>query len=502
MSEVSIFAVELDRLIHQDATKWFVPILSRRPSDLSVGLMIYLLMDIYKYTRKFIFFEAENVIKEFDYLIDRTKYPTHYPQYFACLADECYPNPAYLSLESIQKLHSIPVSLVSLGIKSEGDNSAMRNQKENTFYVVSDNLFSCFEKIDNFDSFCHFVNLFTKCGIQSQKKSISVLESMFYYKIDTKLSQPHSVCPSDITCSLFPRFIPTAGKKKVIISTGKVYGEFRNYCYMDLATTEKPEITTDIKMDKLVINRISKVNFTYLLNTAFYKKESIGNLRVYFTYDINEKSDQGSKRFIFRSSIPPGYIVEHDTYLNHPYSIESKDPVVLPVECLDIENLRFEASNFLHTLIPDYQTQKFIWSFDGSQLLDILNAIPNFDYKFSSQQKEVIMTGSDCMVVGRSGTGKTTCALMRMVAIRLLEIAKKNRMKGIKRIRYEDICEGMFRVTHSVFCKDGLHHGVSTPREVCKQDVRSSDELSEGLATPQTKAKRKERRARKRRRRR
>ena len=45
------------------------------------------------------------------------------------------------------------------------------------------------------------------------------------------------------------------------------------------------------------------------------------------------------------------------------------------------------------------------------------------------------------LVVGRSGTGKTTCAVMRMIGYRLLEIAKRNLQNGVRKIRHEDLCD-------------------------------------------------------------
>ena len=67
--------------------------------------------------------------------------------------------------------------------------------------------------------------------------------------------------------------------------------------------------------------------------------------------------------------------------------------------------------------------KSYLSSFDfknGKVLVDFLNKIPNLEsvkFKLSEEECEVVGENSNLIVIGRSGTGKTTCALMRMFAI-------------------------------------------------------------------------------------
>lgn len=41
-------------------------------------------------------------------------------------------------------------------------------------------------------------------------------------------------------------------------------------------------------------------------------------------------------------------------------------------------------------------------------------------FKLSEEEEDVVGDNSNLIVIGRSGTGKTTCALMRMFAIEII----------------------------------------------------------------------------------
>ena len=59
-----------------------------------------------------------------------------------------------------------------------------------------------------------------------------------------------------------------------------------------------------------------------------------------------------------------------------------------------------------------------IISFEKSaELIPFLENIPNFTYKLSKQEKQVIELKGNVVVIGRSGTGKTTCALLRLFSL-------------------------------------------------------------------------------------
>jgi hypothetical protein len=55
-----------------------------------------------------------------------------------------------------------------------------------------------------------------------------------------------------------------------------------------------------------------------------------------------------------------------------------------------------------------------------------LRRIPNFKFEFTDDQLSMINSKSKrTLIIGRSGTGKSTCAILRMLAIDLLFIGKK-----------------------------------------------------------------------------
>jgi len=58
-----------------------------------------------------------------------------------------------------------------------------------------------------------------------------------------------------------------------------------------------------------------------------------------------------------------------------------------------------------------------------------LEKVPNFKFKLTNQQREVLFTNGNLIIVGRSGTGKTTCAMLRLFGIEYLsKIREINRM--------------------------------------------------------------------------
>ena len=77
---------------------------------------------------------------------------------------------------------------------------------------------------------------------------------------------------------------------------------------------------------------------------------------------------------------------------------------------------------------------------DLKNVLSVLRRIPNFNLEFSEKQKSMLTQDNKAVVViGRSGTGKTTCAILRMVAIDLLYIAAQKLKMGEKSLKSEDI---------------------------------------------------------------
>lgn len=55
----------------------------------------------------------------------------------------------------------------------------------------------------------------------------------------------------------------------------------------------------------------------------------------------------------------------------------------------------------------------------GNNFVKLLTSIPNFKIKLTEQQKEAVSQTGNVVILGRSGTGKTTCSILRMFAAEL-----------------------------------------------------------------------------------
>lgn len=83
--------------------------------------------------------------------------------------------------------------------------------------------------------------------------------------------------------------------------------------------------------------------------------------------------------------------------------------------------------------------------FKNLDLMAILEKIPGLDLNMSKEQINAInSTNEVTMISGRSGTGKSTIALLRMVALDLLYIAKKSINKGLVEIKSSEIKRKLF----------------------------------------------------------
>lgn len=78
----------------------------------------------------------------------------------------------------------------------------------------------------------------------------------------------------------------------------------------------------------------------------------------------------------------------------------------------------------------------------AAKLVELLEKIPNFKLKLTSQERDVIGQGGNVLAIGRSGTGKTTCAILRIFSMEILFKIRvslyKNRLEGLlKDTRFE-----------------------------------------------------------------
>ena len=56
----------------------------------------------------------------------------------------------------------------------------------------------------------------------------------------------------------------------------------------------------------------------------------------------------------------------------------------------------------------------------AGKLVELLEKIPNFAIKLTDEEKTVVGAPGNLLVIGRSGTGKTTCAILRLFAMEML----------------------------------------------------------------------------------
>jgi Lhr-like helicase len=64
--------------------------------------------------------------------------------------------------------------------------------------------------------------------------------------------------------------------------------------------------------------------------------------------------------------------------------------------------------------------KRFVDFQSAKSLVELLTKIPNFKVNLTPQEKNVIGENGNVLVIGRSGTGKTTCAVLRLFSIEML----------------------------------------------------------------------------------
>ena len=77
---------------------------------------------------------------------------------------------------------------------------------------------------------------------------------------------------------------------------------------------------------------------------------------------------------------------------------------------------------------------------ENQKMEKILRRVPGFSFDFTNDQLKMLNNGNKrAIVIGRSGTGKSTCAVLRMLAIDLLYIAKKCLKEKKDRVEADDL---------------------------------------------------------------
>ncbi|KAK0198015.1 hypothetical protein F5146DRAFT_1130959 [Armillaria mellea] len=99
-------------------------------------------------------------------------------------------------------------------------------------------------------------------------------------------------------------------------------------------------------------------------------------------------------------------------------------PGVLPSEIEDLPNIRPEETAQIHSRLVVEKYVTFSQPFLNTILADVEATFP---YMVSSQEKRIIEHPKSCYVIGRSGTGKTTTMLFKMLLIeRTFQLMESN----------------------------------------------------------------------------
>jgi hypothetical protein len=93
-------------------------------------------------------------------------------------------------------------------------------------------------------------------------------------------------------------------------------------------------------------------------------------------------------------------------------------------------------------------------------LLSFLEKIPNFTLKLTPEERLLITTAGNILCIGRSGTGKTTSAVLRLFALELL-----------------------FKVRSSFFFKKDSGNSLKDSRNFTSEDAESSTGLHSVIVT-------------------
>jgi hypothetical protein len=84
--------------------------------------------------------------------------------------------------------------------------------------------------------------------------------------------------------------------------------------------------------------------------------------------------------------------------------------------------------------------KRFVDFQSAKSLVELLTKIPNFKINLTEQEKDVIGENGNVLAIGRSGTGKTTCAVLRLFSIEMLfkirlSLYKKKFVDTLKEVR-------------------------------------------------------------------
>lgn len=393
-----------------------------RDSAKGLSLVVLIIYDIFRGIRKYSFCTKKIIHQELGHLLNRSEFPPHYP---SCLnSAKAGTNLAYLTLQNIKNIHYQLRGIFNI----EKDNEAF------LYTIPSDELFQqlCTSRNDVMS----FFMLISDFLLVNDPRSVSsymqehpithaqkpLEKTLHYFNRSKKLKRGMI---GYINYTNFIHIVPRRGTRKQLLISGELYSDMYAAVYISSFT-----------LDPWIHDSLKPILYSNFYKYALVNTSSVKNFTIYTTpkVDYFYHIKPGKKDYFqVRKGLDQDYVVTSSMYrLNRS--------LTCPIEFIDKTSDEFTADNYVRKMTSPIDTQLFLENFDGAAMVKILESIPNFVYAFSEQQRKLISSHHNTVVVGRSGTGKTTCAVMRMIGIRLLEIASYNTKRGIKKIRYQDLC--------------------------------------------------------------
>lgn len=385
-------------------------------------LMILVALDIFRGLRKYVFISSKKITRELSHLLDRTKYPAHYPQYL--LNSDMKYNPVFFPENEIRDINS--------RIRTLQSSTDKQFTPEIRRMLISDQFFNQLIFIKNLDDLEHILSVllipsFTDRHYYiSNKAEVKHHQLQGYYFIGKTPYHKVETYVNFTDCYLFVASQAKGAKRRLLVD-GELDGELVETVFLSSLSYNVPLKETPLAALMLCLMQKMMMNSIGSTKASTFK----------YSYHLRKGKNE---RYIIMDRLDEDHVVPDGNFrLNKVV----KSPIQFIEKILDGHSVY----TYLRDMTAPLSTTSFLEEFDGNQLLKILESIPGFVYKFSEQQRHLIASRQNAVVVGRSGTGKTTCAVMRMIGIRLLEIAHKNAKEGIKKIRYQDLCESKLNIT-------------------------------------------------------
>jgi flagellar biosynthesis GTPase FlhF len=198
---------------------------------------------------------------------------------------------------------------------------------------------------------------------------------------------------------------------------------FRQQIFSDVARKDHSE---EIEVDVAAINKKSDYFYKEIYNDYTEKGE-------YYQTNLTEKAENRFYPLPFK-----------------PYYMSNTEMSTMIFDSATKRWLSKDHLNYMERKkVAEYQKQisdslikRFVDFQSAKSLVELLTKIPNFNINLTEQEKDVIGENGNVLVIGRSGTGKTTCAILRLFSIEMLfkirlSIYKKKYEDTVKDVRCE-----------------------------------------------------------------